>query len=190
MNMNFSRTASFAQRAATICSPPVISVVSPKHSVAPSGWSLSKALPTAGLEPQPDVVSLSPHLVETQRSAIGQASRCFSLAHWTYSRAAFEARMIVSWSPCNSMPKPTTGLPVARMPSTTFWVQPSSMPITTTAATFGLEPAPIRVRKWRSRSAPNCNRPYGCGIASVPLMLLATASDAAFDRSSSGRMMT
>ena len=27
--------------------------------------------------------------------------------------AAFEARMIVSWSPCSSMPKPATGLPVA-----------------------------------------------------------------------------
>ena len=35
------------------------------------------------------------------------------------------------------MPKPTTGLPVLAMPSTTRLVQPSSMPITTTAATFG-----------------------------------------------------
>src|SRR3569833_553851 len=76
------------------------------------------------------------------------------------------------------------------MPSTTFLVQPSSMPITTTAATFGLEPAPISVRKWSSRSAPNCRRPYGWGIAIVPLTLCATASLAAFDRSSSGRMMT
>ena len=33
MNMNCSRTASLAQRAATICSPPVSSVVSPKHEV-------------------------------------------------------------------------------------------------------------------------------------------------------------
>ena len=69
--------------------------------------------------------------------------------------------MIVSWSPWPSMPKPTTGLPVAAMPSTTFFVQPSSMPMTTTAATFGLQPVPIRVRKCSSRSAPNCSRPYG-----------------------------
>ena len=143
-----------------------------------------------GFEPQPEVVSLSPHLVETQSSAIGHDSRCFSLAHCTYSRAACEARMIVSWSPWPSMPKPTTGLPVSAMPSTTFLVQPSSMPMTTTAATFGLQPAPIRVRKCRSRSAPNWSRPYGCGIASAPLMLFATASAAAFERSSSGRMMT
>ena len=86
------------------------------------------------------------------------------------------------------MPNPATGLPVAAMPSATFFVQPSSMPMTTTAATFGLLPAPISVRKCRSRSAPNCSRPYGCGIASVPLMLFATASAAAFDRSSTGRI--
>ena len=67
--------------------------------------------------------------------------------------------MIVSWSPWPSMPKPTTGLPVAAMPSTTFFVQPSSMPMTTTAATFGLQPAPISVRKCSSRSAPNWSRP-------------------------------
>ncbi len=37
--------------------------------------------------------------------------------------------MIVSWSPCSSMPNPVTGLPVAAMPSTTFFVHCSSMPI-------------------------------------------------------------
>ena len=57
-----------------------------------------------------------------------------------YSFAAFDARMIVSWSPCSSMPKPVTGLPVAAMPSTTFFVHWSSMPITTTAATLGFDP--------------------------------------------------
>jgi hypothetical protein len=98
-------------------------------------------------------------LVETQSLAIGQGSRCFSLAHWTYSRAALDARLIVSWSPWPSMPKPTTGLPVAAMPSTTVRVQLSSMPMTTTAATFGLQPVPIRVRKCSSRSAPNWSRP-------------------------------
>ena len=35
----------------------------------------------------------------------------------------------------------------------------SSMQITTTAATFGLAPVPMRVRKCSSRSAPNCSRP-------------------------------
>src|SRR6476619_957306 len=64
------------------------------------------------------------------------------------------------------------------------------MPMTIAAATFGLLPVPMSVRKCRSRSAPNCSRPYGCGIASVPLMLWATASHAAFDRSSSGRITT
>ena len=151
---------------------------------------MSKALPTVGFEPQPEVVSDSPHLVETQRSVSGRSSRLSSLAHCTYSFAAFEARMIVSWSPWPSMPKPQTGLPVAAMPSTTFAVHWSSMPITTTAATFGFAPVPISVRKCSSRSAPNCRRPYGCGIAIAPLMLFATASLAAFDRSSTGRMMT
>ena len=28
-----------------------------------------------------------------------------------------------------------------------------------TAATFGLAPVPIRVRKWSLRSSPNCSRP-------------------------------
>ncbi len=32
--------------------------------------------------------------------------------------------MIVSWSPCCSMPKYATGLPVAAMPSATFLPQP------------------------------------------------------------------
>ena len=54
---------------------------------------------------------------------------------------------MVAMSPWPSMPKPMTGLPVLAMPSTTRLVQPSSMPITTTAATFGLEPVPISVRK-------------------------------------------
>src|SRR6478609_7956357 len=88
------------------------------------------------------------------------------------------------------MPKPITGLPDFAMPSTTRLVQPSSMPITTTAATFGLLPVPISVRKWRSRSAPNCRRPYGCGMAIAPLTLCATASAAALDRSSTGSTMT
>ncbi len=66
---------------------------------------------------------------------------------------------MMAMSPWPSMPKPTTGLPVLAMPSTTRLVQPSSMPMTTTAATFGFEPVPISVRKWSSRSSPNCRRP-------------------------------
>src|SRR5215831_17322693 len=50
-------------------------------------------------------------------------------------------------SPVPSMPKPVTGLPVFLIPSTTRLVQPSSMPMTTQAATLGLAPVPIRVRK-------------------------------------------
>jgi hypothetical protein len=45
------------------------------------------------------------------------------------------------------------------MPSATFFAQVFSMQMITTAATFGFEPAPISVRKWSSRSAPNCSRP-------------------------------
>jgi hypothetical protein len=45
------------------------------------------------------------------------------------------------------------------MPSATFFAQPLSMQITTTAATLGFEPVPMSVRKCRSRSAPNCSRP-------------------------------
>src|SRR5450759_1746915 len=55
--------------------------------------------------------------------------------------------------------KPVTGFPVFAMPSTTRPVQLGSIPITMTAATFGLEPVPISVRKNTSRSAPNCSRP-------------------------------
>ena len=63
------------QRAATRCSPPVSSVVSPKHMVTPWAYSLSNALPTVGFAPQPEVVSDSPHLVETHRSLSGRSSR-------------------------------------------------------------------------------------------------------------------
>jgi hypothetical protein len=96
MNMKRSRISGVAQRSATMFSPPVISVVSPKQSVVPRGCSLSNALPTVGFEPQPDVVSDSPHFVDTHRSVIGHSTRRCSLAHCRYSFATFEARMIVS----------------------------------------------------------------------------------------------
>ena len=54
---------------------------------------------------------------------------------------------MVVMSPFPSIANPATGLPVFAMPSTTRPVQPGSMPMTTHAATFGLAPVPIRVRK-------------------------------------------
>ena len=93
-------------------------------------------------------------------------------------------------SPFCSIDNPETGFPVSAMPSTTRWVHSGSIPITTTAATFALLPVPIKVRKCTSRSSPNCKRPYACGIANVPLILLATASHAAFEISSNGRINT
>ena len=62
-------------------------------------------------------------------------------------------------SPRPSIEKAATGLPVAAMPSATRLVQFGSMPMTTAAATFGLDPVPISVRKCISRSGPNCSRP-------------------------------
>ena len=98
-----------------------------------------------------------------RRAGIPRAAS--SLAYCTHlACAAFEARMIVSWSPCSSMPKPSPACRSRRCRRPRAWSSSSSMPITTTAATFGLLPAPISVRKCRSRSAPNCSRPYGCGM--------------------------
>ena len=44
-------------------------------------------LPTVGQEARPVVVSLSPHLVETQSSAMSHSSRCSSDAICTYCLA-------------------------------------------------------------------------------------------------------
>ena len=46
-----------------------------------AGSSLSMRLPTVGQEASPEVVSLSPHLVETKSSGMAHSSRCFSEAH-------------------------------------------------------------------------------------------------------------
>src|SRR2546421_9387699 len=99
----------------------------------PLGISLSYILPTVGHDASPVVVSLSPHLADTHSSEMSQSSRRHSDAHCTNSLATREALAIVAISPLPSMPKPSTGLPVLAMPSTTRFVQPSSMPITTTA---------------------------------------------------------
>src|SRR5262245_34050367 len=187
---HFSPTSGLMARALARCSAPVISEVSPNTPKIPCGMSLSYMLPTVGHEARPVVVSDSPHLVDIHRSETGHSSRVSSEAHCRKSLAARDALAMVPRSPVPSMPKPVTGFPVAAMPSTTRLVQPSSMPITITAATLGLDPVPIRVRKCRSRSSPNCRRPYACGNAMVPLMLWATASHAALERSSSGRTIT
>ena len=156
---NFSFASSFEARLAQTCSAPVSSDVSPKQRCTPRGSSLSIRLPTAGLEPSPEVVSDSPHLTEIQRSEIGHSSRWSSVDHWTNSCALRDASATVERSPWPSMLNPATGFPVSEMPSTTRFVQPGSIPITTTAATFGFRPVPIIVLKKSSRSAPNCRRP-------------------------------
>ena len=148
-----------AARSLQTISAPVISLVSPKLVVAPIATSFSMALPTVGLEASPLVVSLSPHLTLTQISFRSTGSRRSSLAHCTYSLAFQQAISTVLNSPKRSMLKPATGLPVLAMPSTMRLVQSGSMPITTTAATLGLAPVPIIVRKNSSRSLPNCSRP-------------------------------
>ncbi len=88
------------------------------------------------------------------------------------------------------MENAATGLPVSAMPSAILFAQLGSMPMTTAAATFGLEPVPIMVLKCSSRSSPYCSRPYEWGSAIVPRMCEATASQAALEMSSMGRTMT
>ena len=83
-------------------------------------------------------MSLSPHLADTHSSEMIAFLARNSDAHCRKSLAVREALAIVMMSPVPSMPKPATGLPVLSMPSTTRLVQPSSMPMTTTAATFGI----------------------------------------------------
>src|SRR6202035_37382 len=141
--MKCSFTSGVAARLAHTISAPVNSEVSPKHVVAPRGSSLSIRLPTVGHEARPEVVSLSPHLVETNSSLMEQDSRCFSEAHCANSCALREAAAMVLISPWPSVAKPTTGSGFLAIPATTRPVQLGSMPITTQAATLGLLPVPI-----------------------------------------------
>src|SRR3546814_19962616 len=67
--------------------------------VAPSSSNLSMKLPTVGLEARPEVVSDSPHLVDTHSSLIEQGSRCCSVAHCTSSLALREASATTLISP-------------------------------------------------------------------------------------------
>src|SRR6201991_3807079 len=157
--MNLAEISGETARAAARCSAPVNSEVSPKQPYNPNGTSLSYMLPTVGHEASPVVVSLSPHLAATQTSVNGHSTRTISEAHCTNSLALREAAATVAMSPLPSIQKPATGLPVEAMPSTTFCVQEGSMPMTTQAATLGLDPVPIMVRKCNSRSSPNCSRP-------------------------------
>src|SRR5579859_7723480 len=110
--MNLSATCLVEARLAQTTSAPVSSEVSPKHVVAPSGSSLSIRLPTVGQEAKPEVVSLSPHFVETKSSCNVHSSRCFSEAHCTNSCAFRDAAAMVPMSPVPSIEKPATGFPV------------------------------------------------------------------------------
>ena len=116
-------------------------------------------LPTVGQEASPVVVSDSPHLAAIHSSSRSHSTRTCPEVWCTNSLALREAAAIVAMSPLPSIQKPATGLPVAAMPSTIFCVQCGSMPMTMQAATFGLAPVPIIVRKCSSRSSPNCRRP-------------------------------
>src|SRR3546814_2111631 len=91
VSRNFFATSGVAALVAQTFSAPVSSDVSPKQVVAPRSSNLSMKLPTVGLEARPEVVSDSPHLVETQSSLIEQGSRCSSVAHCTSSLALREA---------------------------------------------------------------------------------------------------
>src|SRR3972149_3154160 len=158
---NFLPTSGVSPRDAQTCSAPVISDVSPKQLVTPKGSSLSIRLPTVGFDARPEVVSDSPHLTEIQRSRMSHSSRRRSDADWMNSFAFRDAFSIVRRSPLPSIAKPPPGLPVFAMPSTPRPAQPGSMPMTTTAATLGLAPVPISVRKGGSRSQPNWGGPRG-----------------------------
>src|ERR1700693_4903226 len=117
--MKRSFTSGVAARLGHTISAPVYLEVSPKQVVAPSGSSLSIRLPTVGQEASPEVVSLSPHLVETKSSLMEQDSRCFSEAHCTNSCALRETAAMVLMSPWPSIEKPTTGLPALVISLTT-----------------------------------------------------------------------
>src|SRR3982074_600754 len=143
--MNLAEISGETALAAARCSALVSSEGSPKQPCRPRGTSLSYMLPTVGQEARPVVVSLSPHFAAIQTSVSGHSTRTFSEAKCTNSFALREAAATVAISPLPSIQKPATGLPVLAMPSTTFCVQPGSMPITMQAATFGLQPVPIIV---------------------------------------------
>src|SRR3982074_2562149 len=161
--MNLAEISGETALAAARCSAPVSSEVSPKQPYRPRGTSLSYMLPTVGQEARPVVVSLSPHFAAIQTSVRGHSTRTFSEAKCTNSLALREAAATVAMSPFPSMEKPATGLPVLAMPSTTFWVQPGSMPMTTHAETFCVAQLPLTVPECNSCSSPNCSRPYACG---------------------------
>ncbi len=85
-----------------------------------------------GLEASPLVVSGSPHLVETQMSLPfhRHALQFRSVVDELFGLARGHFVMVFK-SPCRSMLKPATGLPVSAMPLTTCSVQVGSMPMTT-----------------------------------------------------------
>src|SRR5258708_13324255 len=110
----------------------------------PCGISLSYMLPTVGQEASPVVVSLSPHLADTQSSEMSHCSRGRSDAHCRKSFAVREALATVMMSPVPSMPKPSTGLPVFLIPSPTRLFPPPSTPLTTPPPTLVSAPVPLQ----------------------------------------------
>ena len=73
-------TARLANSGQICLSPDYVFVPRAKesHFLAEAEAAAPKALPTVGLAPHPEVVSDSPHLVETHRSPIGHSVRCSS----------------------------------------------------------------------------------------------------------------
>ena len=76
----------------------------------PAGSACRTCCRRSGRSASPVVVSLSPHLVDTQSSEMSHSSRCSSVAHCRYSLATREALATVSMSPLPSMPKPVDRL--------------------------------------------------------------------------------
>ena len=151
--MNFCAISGETARAAARCSAPVSSEVSPKQPYSPSGTSLSYMLPTVGQEASPVVVSLSPHLAATHRSVSAHSSRTFSEARMHellgLARGGGDGRDVAVALDREARHR-LAGLGDAV--DDTVWVQPGSMPMTMQAATLGLAPVPIMVRKCSSRS--------------------------------------
>ena len=162
MLYHLSPTSGVAARALRRCArAPVISDVSPKTAVDARADQLVEHVADgrAGRRARWSCRTRRTWWRPTVPS-MSHSSRCSSDAHCTNSLAV--ARGLGDGRRCRRGPRSRSRPPACRSwrcPRRRAAVQPSSMPITTTAATLGLEPVPISVRKCRSRSSPNCSRP-------------------------------
>ena len=131
-------------------------------------------------------------MVDTHRSFSGRSSRV-QLARPLHVflrglRGAHDGVVVAVAARCRST---ATGLPVAAMPSATFFAQPSSMPITTTAATLGFAAGADQRAEVQVEVRAELQPAIGCGMRERALDVVARRPRAAaFDRSSTGRMMT